>query len=122
MRGNDGCTDCHWDPEGAKTRDTALACKGCHATMIAGGSVVAPPEAGLEGYASGYMDAMHGLCVTCHEQVLAEGLVQVGEDFARCSTCHHERRLPGPPMVDPQVLVAGNRSAAKPGAGKEDGV
>ncbi len=116
VRGNNGCTDCHRDPEGAKGRATALACTGCHAGMLVAGSVVKPPETGMEGFATGYMDAMHGLCVTCHEQTVAEGVVKVGEDFARCSTCHEERRLPGPPMPDLTLLAE-----ARSGAGGETG-
>jgi hypothetical protein len=117
VRGNDGCTDCHRDLQGAKDRDNALACTGCHKPMMVAGSVVQPPEAGMEGFAVGYMDAMHGLCVTCHEQTVAEGLVQVGEDFARCATCHHDLQLPGPPAVDP-VLLAEARSGAGDDPGK----
>jgi len=120
VRGNDGCADCHREPDGAKNRSTALDCKGCHAGMMVAGSVVKPPEAGMEGFAVGYMDAMHGLCITCHEQTVAEGLVKVGEDFARCSTCHLERRLPGPPVLD-SLLLAGNRSSDEPGPQAEDG-
>jgi len=121
VRGNDGCTDCHREPEGAKTRETALGCIGCHKTMLVEGSTIEPVEAGLEGYAVGYMDAMHGLCVDCHKQVLAEGRIQVAADFANCSTCHLERRLPAPPMPD-HMLLAEHRPAGGSGAGAEEGL
>ena len=49
-------------------------------------------------------------------KVLAEGQVKVAEDFASCSTCHLERRLPAPPMPDHMMLAE-----HRPGAGGPKG-
>jgi hypothetical protein len=47
--------------------------------------------------ASGYMDAMHELCIDCHEEQQAS-LAEPNENFARCTNCH--RNLPS---VDNEV-------------------
>jgi len=120
VRGNDGCVDCHRDPAAVKTRDSAISCHGCHEGMSVAGSVVALSPDGIVGHAVGYMDAMHGLCITCHKQTVEEGRVEVSKAFADCATCHLERQLPGPPEVDPSVLVAGNLPAGE-AAEEEDG-
>jgi Ni/Fe-hydrogenase subunit HybB-like protein len=118
LRGNDGCADCHRDPQAAKDRSTALTCTGCHAGMVVAGSVVRPPEKGLDGFTPSYMDAMHGLCVTCHEQVVREGTVEVAAHFSNCATCHHDLKLPGPPMPERTLLAeARTGSADRPGEG-----
>jgi hypothetical protein len=41
----------------------------------------------------GYAEAMHGLCVECHDQQVKDGLVkdekgEPKEDLAWCATCH----------------------------------
>ncbi len=36
---------------------------------------------------SGYMDAMHGLCITCHRERKAS-LEVTREDFDECAFCH----------------------------------
>jgi hypothetical protein len=118
VRGNDGCVDCHRDPEVARTRESAIACKGCHEGMSVTGSVVKPLPGGIVGFAGGYMDAMHGLCIECHKQTVAEGTIEVGKDFDKCVTCHLERQMPGPPVVNESLLVAGNRPAGDARAGE----
>jgi len=90
LGGNDGCTECHRDARKTKGRDTALACAECHADMIVADSLVRPPSGGLEGLAVGYMDAMHGLCITCHQQKVEENPLQYDRRFAECAHCHRD--------------------------------
>jgi hypothetical protein len=90
LGGNAGCSRCHADGDGAKTRATATACDACHRDMVVAGSVVLPRADGLLGLAPGYMDAMHGLCVTCHTQQLAAGAVAFDRRFAECAFCHRD--------------------------------
>jgi hypothetical protein len=90
LGGNAGCVDCHRDDREVKSRETALACAECHADMIIADSLIAPPDEGLQGFAAGYMDAMHGLCITCHEQTLAENPEQFDPAFAECANCHRD--------------------------------
>ena len=39
--------------------------------------------------AAAYMDAMHEMCVSCHEE-RKEKLEEPNEDFDRCTTCHRD--------------------------------
>jgi len=79
---NDGCALCHKDPNRTKTRNTAAPCAECHADMLVEGSFIEPDESGLKGFALGYKEAMHGLCVSCHEES--------DPDLAECTVCHRE--------------------------------
>jgi len=83
--GNRGCAQCHADEPARKTRQTAKACQACHAEMAVKGSRIPMPEQGLTGLAPSYMDAMHGLCIACHEEVEKK---QSKAHHARCDTCH----------------------------------
>jgi hypothetical protein len=90
LDGNSGCFQCHVDAAQAKTRKTARACGECHQEMTPAESVIHAPEGGTNGQAAGYMDAMHGLCVTCHEHKLAEEPQSYRQGFADCATCHRD--------------------------------
>jgi hypothetical protein len=90
LEGNDGCGNCHQDTTQIKNRETARACVECHEDMIAADSLVSLPEGGMEGFAAGYMDAMHGLCITCHDWLLSENSQAYGPGFAECAHCHRE--------------------------------
>ena len=57
--------------------------------MVQDGSVVSLKEK-PSGYAAGYMQAMHGLCITCHEQTLAEAPQDYAKGFADCANCHRD--------------------------------
>jgi Ni/Fe-hydrogenase subunit HybB-like protein len=83
--GNAGCVECHADDPARKTRETAVACRTCHEEMLVKGSRIAAPEEGLTGFAPGYMEAMHGLCIDCHEEVAQK---EDRPHHARCDTCH----------------------------------
>jgi hypothetical protein len=87
---NSGCGECHQDSAVAKTRDTARDCAECHEGMMASGSTIRAPKGGMRGFAVGYMDAMHGLCITCHQQRAQEEPVKYDPQFAGCACCHRE--------------------------------
>jgi len=88
LDGNDGCGDCHPDPSNVKNRDTTRACVECHEGMNVAGSLVSPPEDHTPGFAAGYMDAMHRLCIACHERMVAANPRKYGPEFAECAHCH----------------------------------
>ena len=46
-------------------------------------------EAEIAKEAVGYTDALHGLCVGCHENEVRTK-AQLGESFAQCLACHSE--------------------------------
>jgi hypothetical protein len=90
LGGNAGCTRCHDDPARIKSRDATTSCLDCHTGMVAAASRIQAPEKGMTGYATGYMDAMHGLCMECHEEKVEKEPVTYGAEFARCTSCHRD--------------------------------
>ncbi len=91
LGGNAGCAGCHPDPAVAKTRETATACDACHGDLVAAGSLVEPPGCRWRD-ATGYRDALHGLCVACHEREVKEEAGRRPEHLGRCDTCHDADR------------------------------
>jgi Ni/Fe-hydrogenase subunit HybB-like protein len=77
--GNQSCDKCH---EGGHSASTAVACVQCHETM-------GPGEDGqpFDYIAPSYEDAMHGLCIKCHE---AEAQKLNKPLLPSCVTCHGE--------------------------------
>ncbi len=77
LGGNASCQECHAQEH---IRLTSAICQDCHETMTpAEGQTV------FEAMAPGYKDAMHGRCLTCHQQQAVE---QNKPQLALCSTCH----------------------------------
>jgi Ni/Fe-hydrogenase subunit HybB-like protein len=89
LDGNVGCSKCHMDRTKAKTRENTKPCKECHQNMELAGTTVAT-KGKSAGYAVGYMEAMHGLCITCHKKKLEEAPRNYPKDFADCATCHRD--------------------------------
>jgi Ni/Fe-hydrogenase subunit HybB-like protein len=87
MGGNKGCAECHTDPAAQKTRATAKSCDSCHEDMRPSGTFVQIEKGRQSTMAPGYLDAMHGLCVSCHEREKSK-LEKPDENFARCANCH----------------------------------
>ncbi|MFZ5911989.1 MAG: NrfD/PsrC family molybdoenzyme membrane anchor subunit [Chloroflexota bacterium] len=77
LGGNESCLECHTQEH---VRLTADICQDCHETMLPGEGEVAFSQ-----MAPGYKDAMHGRCLTCHQQQAVE---QNKPELALCSTCH----------------------------------
>ena len=87
MGGNSSCIECHTDPLALKVRENTKPCAGCHNGMRPEGTLIAGSHGERTTIATGYMDAMHGLCVECHQQE-KKNLTEKNDDFDRCSTCH----------------------------------
>jgi hypothetical protein len=71
--GNKGCEKCH--PQNApKSAKTVKVCAECHTTMEVKGARISIQTKGPDRlkYAGGYADAMHGLCVNCHDEKAKE--------------------------------------------------
>jgi len=84
LGGNQACSECHANEH---TAATATACKTCHDEMIPDQN-----EEEFNYFAPGYKDAMHGLCISCHEDQ-AEQLEKTEMD--QCATCHHAQTEDG---------------------------
>jgi hypothetical protein len=77
LGGNAACVQCH---AGEHLAATAKACQECHATLRPG-----PGETAFNDQAIGYVAAMHGACIPCHER---EAVAQAKPELARCPVCH----------------------------------
>ena len=87
LGGNESCLKCHEDYDLPKTRETAVACDHCHENMAARGTRI-KPEQTLTGLAPSYMDAMHGLCIGCHEETQKRKSSKYKASFRQCANCH----------------------------------
>jgi hypothetical protein len=85
--GNSGCVKCHDDPAAAKTAETSAACMDCHADMVAANARIDPPADRFND-AVGYMDAMHKLCIKCHEEQVSAEPGTYPPELADCRACH----------------------------------
>ena len=97
LGGNVGCSECHQDPRQLKVRENTPDCLDCHKGMRPDGSRVNVTDPARRYLASGYMDAMHGLCIDCHEEMQPK-LAEPREEFSRCTNCHR-----GLPPLDDKV-------------------
>jgi hypothetical protein len=87
--GNEGCRKCHTDTDVEKNRETSVSCSSCHQKMKVSESFV-PVATNWTGIAPGYMQAMHGLCLNCHEQKEKEAGKVRRTGISGCTTCHKE--------------------------------
>ena len=83
LGGNASCVTCH---HGEHTAATAKPCADCHEPVATNTG-----QAALAHYAPGYKDAMHGACMSCHEQAVQ---ARNKPDLNRCSTCHKNGQTP----------------------------
>jgi hypothetical protein len=91
--GNAGCVECHTDPAAEKVRATTKDCGECHETMRPEGTRVDIVKAQQTSMATGYMDAMHGSCIGCHEEEMAkreEWDLNTAADLTLCTNCHRD--------------------------------
>jgi len=88
LDGNRGCRQCHADTQQVKDRPSSTACTECHAEMRVESPWVPISDDGRRGLAAGYMQAMHGLCIECHEVKLEEAPEAHPANFAECQSCH----------------------------------
>jgi hypothetical protein len=89
--GTYGCVECHSPEHAVKSYETATACTACHDNQSASGPIIDPPS---ERWADavGYVHAMHGLCITCHEQSVLDSPAKYSSELARCAYCHSADR------------------------------
>jgi Ni/Fe-hydrogenase subunit HybB-like protein len=87
--GNKGCHKCHTDMAKAKNRETSIQCSECHKSMEVSDSFI-KVEDNWKGMAPGYMNAMHGLCLKCHEAEEKKMGKPYRIGISNCRTCHTE--------------------------------
>jgi hypothetical protein len=91
LDGTAGCVKCHKDPRAVKTLETATPCADCHRDLVVAGSRIEAPH-DVWRAAAGYVEAMHGLCVKCHEERVREHPADTPQHLERCDTCHDADR------------------------------
>lgn len=87
MGGNRQCSRCHTDIKLPKVRENTKQCLECHQSMVQQGARVAINSPLLNSKTVGYMDAVHGLCITCHKEV-QQAMSEPNENLSRCAHCH----------------------------------
>jgi hypothetical protein len=88
LGGNDGCSRCHTDYATVKSYETAKMCSECHEHPSIPQPIIQPPQDRWRS-APGYTDAMHGLCIKCHQNTDPKAYAAVLE---RCDNCHDTDR------------------------------
>lgn len=121
--GEDACLQCHTGESEVKSYETVTECNECHRSEIATRAFVDQPEPRW-GKAVGYMDAMHALCVECHEREALKAPAQNPENLDRCMTCHNvnwrwevQERLPRPDQGDRMAETGSQASVSGPSGG-----
>lgn len=94
---NRTCELCHTDNSKPKTVENTKACTACHRNFLHDDALIKLENKQHPITASSYMNAMHGLCITCHRNE-KEKLKTPNENFDRCTQCHREL-----PSVDSKV-------------------
>jgi hypothetical protein len=102
--GNGGCSQCHQDSAAPRTRQTATNCLSCHQRMLVVDSRVEVAPERFTGVAPGYMDAMHGLCVDCHQEPQPER-AELQPHLGRCAACHGSVEEEHLQMLAPQPHI-----------------
>ena len=90
MGGNQSCQECHFDNRLVKNRSNTRGCADCHPEKPVEEPVVSPSPGDNSGFAVGYMDAMHNLCIKCHENQVRLHPAQFQRSFAECAQCHRD--------------------------------
>jgi hypothetical protein len=88
--GNEACAECHRDPEAVKSRVSARNCSECHSESCVSDPIIQVAANDKRGLAVGYMDAMHDLCVKCHEREVQRDPDSFHRSFAECAHCHRD--------------------------------
>ncbi len=105
LGGNQGCVRCHQDQSEIKARNTSLACAECHTSMVVQDTFIKLPKKEMRGFAVGYMDAMHGMCITCHQQKIEKESHKYGSNFADCTNCHRDIDASQLHEVEPYAIM-----------------
>jgi Ni/Fe-hydrogenase subunit HybB-like protein len=82
-----GCVVCHLDDAALKDLADTKPCLECHTAMVPAAAFAKPHQAPRLGQAMGYVPAMHGLCIGCHQERAKEP--RLGKPaLDQCASCH----------------------------------
>jgi hypothetical protein len=88
--GNDACAECHHEADTVKSRSSAKACSECHTESSVTDPIIQVSAEDQRGLAVGYMDAMHDLCIKCHERQVQREPERFHRSFGECAHCHRD--------------------------------
>ena len=113
LGGNEGCAECHTNYAAVKGYETATACGQCHEAPAVSDPIVQSPKPVWE-KATSYVEAMHGLCITCHQRKVEQSPERSATDLARCDNCHDadrglQLRLMAPGAATESASLSGKR-------------
>jgi Ni/Fe-hydrogenase subunit HybB-like protein len=114
LDGNQSCPRCHTNQHAAKTRANSTPCDDCHADMVAKHSRIPAPSRGMTGMAPSYMEAMHGLCITCHEEKVRDEPRKYSASFAECGECHRDTNGTAVRRMAPYLTARGEADSGRP--------
>jgi hypothetical protein len=97
LGGSSGCAACHTDDAEPKDFAHGRPCLSCHTRMVAAGTPLPPKNPPRLGSAPGYVPALHGLCVGCHQE-RAKDPKLAKPHLGDCATCHKAEQTPMNPM------------------------
>ena len=88
--GNAGCAECHTDRSLPPVRPHVKDCAACHEGMIRRVLGDGDGKGLFPDLAPGYREAMHGMCIACHEEMDPEAgkPESFGKGLAGCVRCH----------------------------------
>jgi len=89
--GRRACSECHLDHRDVKTYTAATSCSECHEVLRPVDPLIEPPDSTWRDAVS-YREAMHGLCIACHERSLDRAPDSYAPALAECAWCHDADR------------------------------
>ena len=112
LEGREGCSECHSEGVSVKDYETATACAECHEYGGAPDPIVDAPQDRWRDAAS-YLDAMHNLCIRCHERNVAATPERYTTELRECANCHDADRRSDLTFLAPRKVTG----ATAPGGG-----
>ena len=85
--GNSGCIRCHEGAASARVRANTPKCTSCHPNMRPADTRVQVTDESMKDRPTGYMHAMHSLCIDCHRERKPTVPVE-RQTFDECAGCH----------------------------------
>jgi len=107
LESGDGCVTCHVTAEEPKNVEHAKPCLECHTGMVKAGSTVELKDPPKVGFAVGYANAFHTLCVDCHDVRAADPELNK-PTLGQCASCHTDEVSPLDPMSPDSRLPSEN--------------
>jgi hypothetical protein len=101
------CSRCHAAAHQSKTRESATACTSCHPNILDRPLMAQAASAAEQGWADSYWEAMHTLCIGCHQKRPRNKAGSAAHDSTQCAHCHRQAQGTLLPQGAPFVSAKG---------------